>query len=85
MSNEKLQITITSGDYDLMCARMQFLEIENSKLKAYIKGLKDKINSVDDSCKDEQLMETCPKCGSYEWSYHFSIDKMKCLDCGYKY
>jgi hypothetical protein len=26
--------------------------------------------------------DVCPSCGSYDWSYHMSIDKMKCGDCG---
>ena len=26
--------------------------------------------------------DVCPVCGSYDWSYHMSIDKMKCGDCG---
>ena len=34
------------------------------------------------SQRSELLPSTCPSCGSYEWSYHLSIDKMKCLDCG---
>jgi ferredoxin-like protein FixX len=68
------KITITSGDYNLMCVKIQFLEKENNKLKGYIEELKEQLS--------ELLPSTCPSCGSYEWSYHLSIDKMKCLDCG---
>lgn len=25
----------------------------------------------------------CPKCTSYDWNYWYSLDKMKCSDCGY--
>jgi ferredoxin-like protein FixX len=76
------KITITSGDYDLMCAKIQFLENENNKLKGYIEGLKEQLRIGDVSQQSELLPSTCPSCGSYEWSYHLSIDKMKCLDCG---
>lgn len=27
----------------------------------------------------------CPDCKSYDFSYHLSIDKMKCNDCGQTY
>jgi transcription initiation factor TFIIIB Brf1 subunit/transcription initiation factor TFIIB len=26
---------------------------------------------------------TCPICGAYDWSYWYSLDAMKCGDCGY--
>jgi hypothetical protein len=25
----------------------------------------------------------CPSCGSYDWSYWYSSDQMKCGDCGF--
>lgn len=73
---------ITSGEYDLMCAKIQSLENANNKLKGYIKGIKEQLRIDDVGQQSELLPITCPSCGSYEWSYHMSVDKMKCLDCG---
>lgn len=35
--------TITEGEYDLLCAKLQSLENENIRLKGYIKGIKEQL------------------------------------------
>ena len=56
-------------------------EFGAKKLKE-VQDLVKKLTLTDVSQRSELLPSTCPSCGSYEWSYHLSIDKMKCLDCG---
>ena len=45
---------------------------ENDAMRKEIKLLEKKLDPP-----------TCPKCQSYEWSYWYSINKMRCMDCNY--
>lgn len=47
--------TITEGEYDLMCAEIQYLQNENSRLKGYIEGLKEQLRTLDVVGRSGQL------------------------------
>ena len=40
------KFTITAEEYEFICSKVQSLENENSKLKGYIKGLKEQLGTL---------------------------------------
>lgn len=59
-------------------------KIEQNKIydHAFDYGVKFSQNETTEELPEVNLL--CPKCQSYEWSYHLSLDKMKCGDCGHQ-